>query len=172
MGDSFFVFLEKLELMIFFSGYPLLYLFIRTIADTGWSKKIFKKNILTLLPYAYGLVGILYLGLQLQSLYPDYSFGHIAASTAIPLLKTWAMLSLLFLIPFFSKRPVFSLLHSLVFFFFIVKDLYLAFDTGDTTILKNDMHVYTYSLLINLTAFVFVIIFYILFTRILSKKTA
>ena len=172
MGDSFFVYLEQLELMIFFSGYPLVYLLIRTIGDTGWSKKIFKKDIHTLLPYAYGLVGILYLGLQLKNLYPDYSLDHIKASTQIPALKIWGSLSLLFLIPVFSKRPFYSLLHSLVFFFFLVRDLYLnAFKTADTTILKNDMHVYTYSLLINLAAFVLIILFSILLTRIPGKKT-
>ena len=171
MDDSFFVYLEQLELMIFFSGYPLVYLLIRTIGDTGWAKKIFKKDIRSLLPYTYGLVGILYLGLQLQSLYPDYSFDHINAATQIPALKIWGLLSLSFFIPLFSKKPFYSLLHSLVFFFFLVKDLYFhAFKTTDTTVLKNDMNVYSYSLLINLAAFIFIILFFILLNRILNKK--
>jgi hypothetical protein len=67
----------------------------------------------------------------------------------------WALLSLLFWIPAISKRQILSVLHSLIFFFIIVKDLYfqLAGLTSDQRILKNDMKLYTVSIFLNLAAF-------------------
>jgi hypothetical protein len=173
MDDSFFIYLEQLELLLFFSAYPLIYLFIRAIAETGPAKKIFKKNISTLLPYAYALVGILYLGFLLKSFYPDYSFSHISASTKIPALKIWGLLSILFFIPVFAKKPVYSLLHSLVFLFFILRDLYLyLFKTVDKSVLKNDMNLYSYSILLNIAAFLLVIAIALLYSKLQSKKIA
>ena len=173
MENSFFTYLELLELMIFFSGYTLIYFLICVVAETGFVKRLFKTNISFLLPYAYALSGMLYLGLQLKSLYPDYSLEHIKIGTQVPLLKIWALLSLLFIIPAFSKKPFFSLLHSLVFFFFLLRDLILnGFSTSDSSILKNDMNIYTYSLLINLAAFVFVLLVYSLFNKLRKNKTA
>ena len=169
MNNSFLAYLEQLELMLFFAGYPLIYLLIRAIGETGPAKSAFKINIAFLLPYAYGLTGVFYLALQLKNLYPEYSLEHTRFATQIPLLKIWGLLSILFLIPFFAKKIVYSLLHSLIFFFFIVKDLWLkAFHLTGETILKNDMNIYTCSLLINLAAISLVIVFY--FLRRLIKR--
>jgi hypothetical protein len=171
MDDSFFIYMEQLELLLFFSGYMLVYLLIRAIAETTLVKKIYKKNISNLLPYAYALVGIMYLGFLLKSLYPDYSFNHITTTTKIPLLKIWGLLSVLFFIPLFAKKPVYSLLHSLVFVFFICRDLYMYVFAGqEKSVLKNDMNLYTYSLFINITAFLFVMIIATLCNKLLDKK--
>lgn len=173
MDDSFFIYLEQLELLLFFSGYLLIYLLISAIAETGWSKKIFKKNILTLLPFAYALVGILYLGFLLKSLYPDYSLSHINAASKIPALKIWGLLSILFFIPWLAKKPVYSLLHSLVFIFFILHDLYFyVFKTLDKSVLKNDMNIYTYSMLINIATFLFVLAIASLNSKLQNKQIA
>ena len=117
MDDSFFLYLDRLELMAFFSGYALIYLLIRSLGDTGWIKKMATKNITSFLPYAYALVGILYLGLQLKNLYPDYTWAHIAAANPDPYLKIWGLLSILFFIPALNKKIILSLLHSIVFYF-------------------------------------------------------
>ena len=173
MDDSFFIYLEQLELLLFFPAYPLIYLLIRAIAESSLSKKIFKKNISTLLPYAYALVGILYLGFLLKNFYPDYSFSHISASTKIPALKIWGLLSILFFIPAVAKKPVYSLLHSLVFIFFILRDLYFyLFKNSDKSLLKNDMSLYTYSILINIGALFLVLAIALLYNKSQSKKTA
>jgi hypothetical protein len=160
-----------MELLLFFSGYPLIYLLIQASAETGPAKKTVKKSIATLLPYAYALVGILYLGFLVKSFYPDYSFSHINAAAKIPALKIWGLLSILFFIPVFAKKPVYSLLHSLVFLFFILCDLYFyVFKSLDKPALKNDMNLYTCSLLINLAAFLFVIAIVSLYNKIQQKK--
>ena len=77
MNTSFFEYLQKLELMVFFSGYPLLYTIIFFIAGSKPLRNNFKERIVSLLPLSYALVGTLYLGLQLKNLYPDYSIENI-----------------------------------------------------------------------------------------------
>jgi hypothetical protein len=165
MGDHFFSYLKQLELMAFFSAYPLVYAVINVF--TGNSKKETLKRFPSLLPYAYALTGLLYLGLQLKDLYPDYSFENIRSSFQQPILTIWALLSLLFWIPAVSKKPVLSLIHSLVFFFFLLKDLLtqLFTSSADKNILRNDMKVYTDSLLVNGGAFAFVVLLSFLLIR-------
>ena len=170
MDDSFFLYLDRLELMAFFSGYALIYLIIRSLGDAERIKKVTKINISSLLPYAYALVGILYLGLQLKNLYPDYTWANIAANPE-PYLKIWGLLSILFFIPVLNKKIVLSLLHSLVFFFFLAKDIVLHFiQSTEKDVVKNDMKIYTISLLINIAAFIFMLLAYFLYTRFTKQK--
>jgi hypothetical protein len=168
MDNSFFAYLERLELLGFFSAYPLLYAVVNVI--TGNSKREVLKKLPSLLPYAYALVGLLYLGLQLKNLYPDYSFKNINLSVQQPLLKIWAILSLVFFFSPLAKKPVFSLLHSLIFFFLLLKDLIVQSSAGgDRHIIKNDMKIYTDSLLLNLGSIIIVILASFLFAS-KSKK--
>ena len=166
MGDNFFAYLQQLEMMAFFSGYPLFYAFIHFISGNNQSKPNTKKKIDSLLPFSYALVGTLYLGLQLKNLYPDYSFENIKGTLQQPFLVIWALLSILFWIPALHKKPVLSLIHSLVFFFFLVRDLILQSTTSsaDKYIVRNDMKIYTDSLLLNGGAFAFIVILFFLYT--------
>ena len=107
-----------------------------------------------------------------QNLYPDYTWAHIAAANPEPYLKIWGLLSILFFIPVLKKKPVFSLLHSLVFFFFLAKDILLHFiQSTEKEVVKNDMNIYTISLLINLVAFIFTVLVYFLYTRVSKHKS-
>src|SRR5438105_3986940 len=123
MDDSFFVYLQQLELIAFFSGYPLIYAVILFIAGMQKSQKNFTKYVVSLLPFAYALVGTLYLGLQLNKLYPDYSIENIKLTISQPWLVAWGLLSVLFWIPALARKKVLSLIHSLVFFFILLLDL-------------------------------------------------
>ena len=171
MGDNFFSYLQQLELMAFFSAYPLLYAIINVFA--GNSNREVLKKLPSILPYAYALVGSLFLGLQLKNLYPDYSFENIRLSVQQPILQIWALLSLLFWIPALAKKPVFSLLHSFVFFFFLLRDLlsHLFESATDKNILRNDMKVYTDSLLLNLGALIVLATIYLIVRFGLKKKS-
>ncbi len=170
MDSSFFAYLQQLELMAFFSGYPLVYALTVFFAGNQKVKNNFKKRIVSLLPFGYALVGTLYAGLQLKKLYPDYSFENIKLSTQHPWLIFWALLSILFWIPALAKQKVFSLIHSLVFFLFLVRDLFLQLSISNMneSIVKNDMNVYTNSLLLNFGAFTILVLLSFLFT--LYKK--
>ena len=168
MDNSFFAYLQQLELMAFFSAYPLVYAIVSVL--TGNSKKEIFVRLPSLLPYAYALVGTLYLGLQLKNLYPDYSSENIRLTLQQPLLTIWALLSLLLWIPILARKPVISLLHSFVFFFFLLRDLFSQFfaSSTDKNIVRNEMKVYTDSLLLNLGTFAFIVLLYFLF--ILYRK--
>lgn len=152
MDDSLFGRLELLELMAFFSGYPLVYALAYLVAGKREGRKKWQAGLVMLLPYAYALTGTLFLGLQLRNWYPDYAMGRVWEDLQYPFLKGWAFLSLLFWIPAFSKMTVFSLLHSLVFLYLIARDLFVYFSTAtaDRLMIRNDMKVYTDSILLNL----------------------
>ena len=153
--------------MAFFSGYPLFYAVIRVIASNVFNKTEVQNRLVSHLPHAYALVATLYLSFQLKTMFPDYSFAH----THLPYLKAWAIVAVLFWIPALAKKPVWSFLHSLVFFFYIVRDLSLQiFATpGDTDMVKNDMKLFSVSLLFNLAAFA-AILFVSYLLRRFSKK--
>ena len=165
MDETFFAYLQQLELMAFFSAYPLLFAVINVIV--AQSKKAGVNKLSFLLPYSYALVGTLYLGLQIKNLYPDYSFENVSTSFYQPVLIIWALLSLLFFFPALAKKPLISLFHSFVFFFILLKDLFLQlFSSGaDKNILRNEMKVYTDSLLLNLGAFLSIVLLFFLFNR-------
>ena len=150
MDNSFFAYQQQLELLAFFSGYPLLYTLV--VFLTGFSRSPERKQQLqSLLPVSYGLAGILYLALQLRNLYPDYSWDNFRHASEQPLLTIWGILAILFWLPVLSRKPVLSLLHSLVFFLLLAKDLFLhLINSGSTsTPIKTEMNIYTDSLLLN-----------------------
>lgn len=167
MDNSFFAYLQQLELIAFFSGYPLIYAVTLFLGGNEQVKNDFKRRITSHLPFAYALVGTLYLGLQLKNLYPDYSVDNLKLTIQQPGLMGWGLLSILFWIPALSKKTILSLLHSLVFFFILIKDLFiqLSASTPGNHIVKNDMKIYTISLSLNLGALIIIVLFSFLFIR-------
>lgn len=165
MDSSFFTYIQQLELLAFFSGYPLLYALVNVLAGSQKTGNIIK--IASLLPLGYAITGILYLGLQFRQLYPDYSLTHIRSSIQQPYWTVWAILSLLFLLPVFRKRPIFSLLHSLPIFFLLCRDLlFHKIEAQDNNVVQNDMKIYTDSLLLQFGAFLLVTLLYFFSKRL------
>ena len=156
MDNNFLAYLQQLELMAFFSGYPLLYAVTLFITGNHYFKNNFTGRVFALLPFSYALVGTLCLGLQLKNLYPDYSGDHIKLVMQQPWLVTWGLLSIFFWIPSIGKKVILSLIHSFVFFFLLVKDLFLQ-SSPDNTIVRNAMKIYTNSIFLNVGAFVFIV---------------
>jgi hypothetical protein len=171
MSNSFFGYLQQLELMAFFSGYPLVYAIITYFADIKRTKNNFKARMVSILPFAYALIGTLYLGLQLKKIYFNYSSENIKQMMHLPWLMIWALLSIFFWIPAIAKKRILSLLHSLVFFFFLVKDFVLQFtQSADGNIVSNDMRIYTISLLLNVGAFVLMLLLSLLISSLNKNK--
>lgn len=167
MDNSFFAYLDRFELMAFFSGYPLIYAIILVIAGNQPAKSGIKNRMASLLPFAYALVATLYLGLQLRNLYPDYSFENIRQSFQQPYLKAWGLLAIFFWIPAIARKRVLSLLHSFVFFYLWAKDLFyqqFLASSVDYLIVKNNMKIYTDSLILNLGAFALIVLLFALLT--------
>ncbi len=174
MGNSFFAYLQQLELIAFFSGYPLVYAVTIFIFGNRQLKNNFKIRIVSLLPFAYALAGTLYLGLQLKNLYPDYSIENIKQTIQLPFLMAWGLLSILFWIPALGKKIVVSLIHSLVFFFFLVSDvvIQLLSTAAAKDMIRNDMKIYTVSLLLNMGAFAFIVLLSFLFSQYRKRVTS
>ena len=168
MDNNFLAYLQQLEMMAFFSGYPLLYAVTLFIAGNQPMKNGFSSRISTLLPFAYALVGTLFLGLQLKNAYPDYSIVYFKETILQPYLLIWGLLSILFWIPGLARIKGLSLLHSLVFFFLLVKDIFLQ-SSLDKNLVRNDMKIYTDSLLLNLGTFAFIILLAFLIAKIKKK---
>jgi hypothetical protein len=160
MENSFFKYVQQLELFGFFSGYSLLFVLILFLAGDKPLQSNFKKRLLSVLPYSYALVGTLYLGLLTKNLYESHMIGNLVTNIYNPLLTVWGLLSILFWIPAIGKKQFLSLLHNLVFFFLLVKDVIMQiFSSEYDDILKNDMKIYTMSLLLNLASFIVILLF-------------
>ena len=171
MDNSFFAYLQQLELMAFFSGYPMLYAVVFFVAGNRQLKKNTKARLVVALPLSYALVGTLFLGFQLKKLYPDYSLAHIHLSVQQPWLVVWGLLAVLFWVPYFAKKTVWSLLHSVIFFFFLLKDFVLqSSTTSDGNIIANDMKMYTASLMLNLCAFAVTALLYFLIIYLKKRQ--
>jgi len=137
--------------MAFFSGYPVLYAFLLALNESKKIKSGFYSNLIRLLPFAYALSGTLFFGLILKVVYPDFSARNISKQLQPAFLNIWAILSLLFWIPLLHKKPVFSLIHSLVFFSLVFKDILLNIGSSiSNDFIKNDMKMYTISILLNI----------------------
>ncbi len=164
MDDSFFDYLNQLELIGFFSGYPLIYAAVSLIAGNRQRENHLKKNLVSLLPYSYALVATLYLGFELNKLYPDYSIENIYNVTPHPFLLLWGVTAVIFWIPVLTKRVHFTLLHSLVFFILLLRDICFseAAQSSMRDIIRNDMKIYTVSILLNSLSFLTIATIYFL----------
>jgi hypothetical protein len=171
MDNSFFIYLERLEILAFFAGYPLLYALVYLAGRQRPRLLPGGCPPLRLLCMAYGITGLLFLGMLLKNLYPDYSLKHIGQSTLLPGLKLWGLAAILFLLPILNRKPVLSLLHGSVFFFFVAKDVALKL-TGrlpDADVLKNDMKMVTNSLITTGACFAAVLAVYLVLLRVKRK---
>ena len=173
MDNSFFAYIQQLEILIFFSGYPLLYATVMLLAGKNHSKTFFNLNLTPLLPFAYALTGSLYIGLQLKNLYPDYSLENIRGAIYQPLLFFWGLASLAFWIPDFKNKRTLSLVHSLVFFIFLAKDLFLYAIQSNSYRhdIRNVMKIYTFSLLLNLGSLLIVFLIALFLNKVKKQKS-
>ncbi len=155
MGGNFFAYIQQLEMLAFFSGYAPVNYFVHFLSGTAFFKAARGAKLVSLLPFAYALLGTLYFGLQLLNLFPDYSLENIERRIQHPYLTVLGALSMLLWIPALPKRQIVSILHSFVFFLLITRDLFFHFTVSvlDPDIIKNDMKIYTLSIFLNLAAF-------------------
>ncbi len=173
MDNSFFAYLQQLELLVFFSGYPFLYLLIGSLKSIKFVNPEFRKDINQLLPYTYAFAGVIFIGFELKNLYPDFSFNNISQRIQEPFWYVWGILSLLFWIPRINKIPTLSFLHSLFFLYLFVR-IFKKFTSEmntDHSFQANNMRVYTISLLLYLTIlFVFYFLSFLV-KRFLEKRS-
>ncbi|HWB24048.1 MAG TPA: hypothetical protein VG738_01150 [Chitinophagaceae bacterium] len=150
MGNTFFAYLHRLEILAFFSAYPLLYAVVFFIAGASPNKNNPGRKAAAMLAVSYAFSGFLYLGLQCKNLSGSNFYGNLTMVMQQPYLTLWALCSMAFFVPALAKRPVLSLLHSLVFFFFVIKDVVSQFfnTAAGSEVVKNDMKMFTDSFLL------------------------
>jgi hypothetical protein len=168
--NDLFTYFEKLELVAFFSGFPLLYLIAR------YSLQVFNKTainglkaIVDKLPKAYALTSLLYVGMKINQSLPltALNFNFLSAFLYY---KCWAFLGLIFFHPYFSKKPFYSFFHSLVFIGLVIFDFisYYRQQIG-IEVIHNEMRLYFLSLLLNLCTLT-IILLYSFFANKISKN--
>jgi len=174
MDDNLFGYIERLELLAFFSGFPLVYALALIAAGSKNERSEFRERIFRMLPYAYALTGTLYLGMVFRNTYPNIDLATIFTGSGQSWIRIWGVTSILFWVRALAKIPVISLLHSFVFFYFIVRDLasYVFKSDVDKHLIKNDMKVYGDSVLVNLAALVLVVTFSTLYIGIRRSGTS
>jgi len=172
MGNDLMAYIQKLELFGFFSGYCLIYTIISFSKSTnnGNAHTLLQKLVI-LLPYGYGLTATLYLGMSITNISANFSMRNFNEQFRLPFLQIFALLAVFFWIPFISKKTILSLLHSLVFFFVLVKDIFIQLKLPQgTEIIRTDMKVFTDSLLLNLITLIFVALMYFFFIYFVRSK--
>jgi hypothetical protein len=163
MGASFLSLIQRFELLSFFAGYPLLYTLISV--GGGYASRatgVERQRIPSLVPLAYAITGTLFLLFLIW-------MANRPVDLAIAVLRAWGVLAIIFWIPRVRRRPVFSLLHSLVFFGLIVQDILsgLATASGRDEI-RNDMRILPVSLLFHAALFALTIL--VVFVRRMIRQ--
>ena len=161
MESSFFSYLRLLEIIAFFSGYPLIYLAVVVVAGKNPEPGSFKWSLRKLLPYAYAFIGTLFVGLQLKYAYSHYSGNGGNYLFLQPYLAAWGLLSVLNWWPVIAGKRIISFLHSLVFLGILVWDIMGKVGSSDNMpMIHNDMNIYGLSILLNLSALILTVMFY------------
>ena len=171
MEISLAAYIQQMELIAFFAGYPLVFILIQVLANARNKPTPLMNRLKQLLPLAYALTGTLYFGLTVKNILATYSFSNNFQLPENPWLAVWALLSLLMWFKLFRRYPIVGLLHSLVFFFLFAKEIYFyaVAQSGKERVLI-DMKLYTDSLLINAACLLATYLFYALWQRFFVRK--
>jgi hypothetical protein len=168
MSDNFFAYIERLQLLAFFAGYPVIYALVIFIRNRLSKIPHFRfRDFAALLPLNYALIGTLYTGMIIRNIAPEYEFRNLFAGGQI-FLTVWAMSATLFWIPLLRRKKYISLLHSLVFFALLIIDIF-EYTGSANEILYNDMKLYSLSILLNAIAFLFIFLLSLLL-NVVNKK--
>lgn len=158
--------------MAFFAGYPLVYSLVYFIANLGSGIASRRpRKAAALMPYAYALTATLFLGLVFREMKMNHQENSDLSSFPILYLRIWGILAIVFWIPALSRKPVYSLLHSMVFFVLWLLDLIRGMNAvNGKEIVGNDMKIYTDSLILNSLCFGLILAFNYFQRRILQKR--
>ncbi len=167
MSKDIFIYLDQLQMLAFFSGYVFVYLLVSFLLDVKNPKlAAIGKSIVALLPLGYALTGTLFLGLIAKNIYMDGTAMALNNQLLNPYLKIFGLLSLLFWLPMFARKRKYSLLHSLCFLFFIIKDLFLfSISKMNKETIQNDLRVFTDSVILNILSFTAIMVSYFAIKR-------
>ena len=76
MEISLAAYIQQMELIAFFAGYPLVFILIQVLANARNKPTPLMNRLKQLLPLAYALTGTLYFGLTVKNILATYSFSN------------------------------------------------------------------------------------------------
>ena len=160
--NSFFNYIDKLELIAFFSAFPLFYFLIISFYSKPLILKFkFLKLLPVLVSMTYATMTVLYLGMKLNQWYLQSLISHIQIDyfTILFFLKLWVVLGLLFFFHFFQTKPILALAHSSIYFLILLIDFFQYYHHQiQAEVFHNEMRLYIIGFFANS------ILFSILFT--------
>lgn len=122
--NDFFIYIERLEFIAFFTGVPLLGIIIFFVIGKRERGMVLLH---TILPITYAMLSVLYLGMKMYQHGLNMGDWLLQGSLLHILLKGWAISASLFFIPAFRKRwKGVSHYHALVFYGIMLNDLIQA----------------------------------------------
>lgn len=140
-----------MEILAFFSGYPLVYVIVKTSFQSPVISASVKGRMQWALPFSYAIMGLLFVGLELKNNYADLHIQILWSHILNPLIYFWGLISLSFFHPYFRRAPQWSFYHSLFFLFLMLQNIFLEVNNqlvnGDN--LHNSLKIYSISLLLN-----------------------
>jgi hypothetical protein len=174
MDNDIFRYLARLEIMVFFAGYSVIYAFINFLASEFRKKpKAIFSLLKELLPYGYAVSATLFFGFIVKKIYVGYEMNIAVTQLHHPFLVIWGLSAVLFWLRPVRKYAVLSLIHSLVFFYYLPRDIILrVFSNQENDIVKNDMNILTTSLMLNAICLVSVLMIHYLLRYITESRQA
>ncbi len=125
--NNFFIYIDKLELIAFFSAFPLFYfLYISFYTKPLIVKFKWLKLLPEIISMVYATISFLYIGMKLNQLYVQIAMGPIQfeLTSCIFILKCWSIFGLLFYIKFLRTKPILALAHSSIYFIILLIDFF------------------------------------------------
>jgi hypothetical protein len=142
--DDLCFYIAKLELIAFFSAFPMFYFLIKVFNSRKNIEKYewigeFSVSIVSV----YVVLVLLYIGMILNQVYLQSSLSYLNFSNSILYLKCWIFLGIFFLFKPFKLKPKWTLLHSLPFTIIVFID-FISFFLKETPIevIRNEMQLY------------------------------
>lgn len=163
--NDFFIYLEKIELIAFYGGFPLFYFVIYFISTELSFRKAWLKKLPQLLPATYAFSTLLFVGMKIDQWIRNHG-AHFNFHNYLFYFQAWAFLGLLFFANYFRTKTVWVILHSIPFVALIIFD-FIAYYQGhlQVELLHNEMRLYTLSTILMLVSLLFISALHFIFKK-------
>lgn len=171
MGEGFIAYIERIELIGFFSGYPVVLVLLNMLLKRRFSRQVLSMRIRSALPAVYPLLATLYTAMLIKSLYPSYTVQNLLNTFSITPLRIWAITALIFWLPYLKKRISILVVHSAVFLGLLGYDVWTNIRNHATLeMLQNDIRIFGISILLSTVMLLLVTVFIFILQRLFSLR--
>jgi hypothetical protein len=166
--NNLFTYIDKLELIAFFSAFPLFYFFLIAFYSKPLVMKFkWLKSTPEIISIVYATISLLYVGMKLNQWYEQILIGPIQYDiySYIFIVKCWSIFGLIFFFKSLRSKPMLALAHSSIYFIILLIDFFQYYHHQyDIEAFHNEMRLYFIGLLAYLIiSFVFFLATYLRF---------